>query len=79
VVGASISHLGPASLTLARLTPSEPDKAALVRQACDEADRWNLRLWSVMCRLELADVEDSAELRSAARSLAAGSSLEGLV
>jgi len=78
VVGASISHAGPVALSLSRITNDHADQVALLQQACDEADQWNLRLWSVVARLELADISASTELRNQAQSLAAGSSLTSL-
>jgi len=50
-----------------------------LHQACNEADRWNLRLWSVVCQRDLAALTKDQKLRAAARDLAAGTQLEILL
>ena len=79
VTGAVLSHLGPASWSLARLATSPDEQIDLLHQACNEADRWNLRLWSVVCQRDLAALTKDQKLRAAARDLAAGTQLEILL
>lgn len=79
VVGAAIGHLGPAAWSLARLADDPADQIELLRQACNEADRWNLRLWSVQCRLDLAAATaDPLPIREAS-AIAHGTSLTALL
>lgn len=79
IPGAALSHLGPASWSLARLAAQPDDEIALMRQACDEAEQWNLKLWSVICLRDLAALTNDDGIEAAARHKAAGTQLEVLL
>ena len=79
VPGAALSHLGPASLSLARLMTDGAAREELLRQAVAEADQWNLRLWSVISLRDLAVATNDESFAEAARIRAAGSQLEMLL
>lgn len=75
VLGTGVASLGPASRTLSMLAPSVDEQAALMAKAIEEADQWNLRLWSVRCRLDLSHLTGDQRLQHQARELATGTDL----
>lgn len=75
VVGTGVCSLGPANRSLAMLARSVDEKVGLMSEASDEADKWNLRIWSVRCRLDLAGLTGTDLFRSEARDMAAGTDL----
>jgi len=70
VVGMGIVSLGPATRALASLAGDRSEQIALMRAAVDEADQWDLLLWSVRCRRDLAELTDDAHLLAEAKSIA---------
>jgi len=76
VVGAALSHAGPAAWALSHVARNDNERATLLEEACAEADDWNLRVWSVVCRRDLAAATGAAEPLRRAAELAAGTPLE---
>ena len=79
VPGAALSHLGPTSWSLSKLAADQDRKIELLQQACAESERWNLRLWSVVCLRDLAALTNDASLAAGASEAAAGTQLEMLL
>lgn len=75
MVGTGVTSLGPATRALSMLAESVDDQTQLLSTAVDEADRWNLRLWSVRCRLDLFELTGDGQLHADARDAAAGTDL----
>jgi len=75
IVGGGVAHLGPASRALAFLSTERRDKIALLKQSVTESDAWNLRTWSVKCRLDLAIASGDCDLIAEAANLAEPSDL----
>ena len=78
LLGSGIAHLGPASKSIANVATSTDERDALLTRAIDEADAWQLPLWSVLCRIELHRTTGDHDLLVRARQIAAGTELEGL-
>lgn len=74
MVGTGVMTLGPASRSLAMLAPAD-ERAALLTEAIEQADRWNLPVWSVRCRLDLHGLTGDRSLYEKARITAAGSDM----
>jgi len=75
VIGTGVANLGPATRALSMLATSSDEQVELLSAAVREADQWNLRAWSVRCRLDLFDLTGEDALRTDARRSAAGTDL----
>lgn len=75
VVGTGVTSVGPATRALSMLASSRNEQMDLLSTAIEEADCWNLRLWSVRCRLDLYQLNHENRVYSEARELAVGTDL----
>ena len=79
IAGATLVHLGPASLSLSRVAQDPDERVRLLRQAIEESDRWNLPTWSVRSRLDLQLLVDDPALTAETAVIAQGTSLQALL
>lgn len=70
LVSSGLAHLGPATRALGLLADNDDERVALLRRSVAEADAWQLPVWSVRCRLDLARVLGDDTLIDEARDLA---------
>lgn len=63
IFGTGVMHLGPVDRTLAYLVDDVEVRIGHLQAAVEVADRQRIRLWQIICRLELADATgDSVHL-----------------
>lgn len=70
LVSAGIAHLGPAHRALSFVADEHSQAVDLLRLAIVEADTWQLPVWSVRCRLDLALLTDEDKHFNKARDMA---------